>query len=208
MKTTLLIFVFVCALRLDDLRDDLARRQVALEALQPARAELAAVGATHLRRDAQREAIAPLAEHVERRRNQHALDVIAGTQMPEQLPCGVMRALHLLQLQRAEIVGRLELLPQRRGQIRHLRDRRHALRINPFCYLLAAIRPPVVEVPFLGRLVEQKRVARISRLQHTISRGFAKPDQETTFLSPNGSGYFTHPFSPASEPVASSSPMN
>ena len=93
------------ALGLDDLRDDLARRQVALEALQPARAELAAVGAADLGRNAEREPVRALAEHVERRGNQHALDVIAGAQLPEQFPRRVVRALQLRQLQRGEIVS-------------------------------------------------------------------------------------------------------
>ncbi len=145
------------ALGLDNLRDDFAGREVALPAFQPAGAKLASVGAADLGRDAKGEAVGAFAEHVERGRDEDAFDVIAGAQLPEQFSRRVVRALELDQLERGEVVGRVELVPHRRGQVGHLRDRIDALGVEPFRNLLAAIRAAVAENPLRGRLVEQER---------------------------------------------------
>src|SRR5207247_2139318 len=64
-------------LGLDDLADDFAGREIAREAIQPARAKLAAIGTAYLRAHAKCASIARFAVERGRRRDEDALDEVA-----------------------------------------------------------------------------------------------------------------------------------
>jgi len=138
------------ALGLEDLRDDFAGGEVALEALESAGAELAAVGAADLGGDAEGEAVGALAEHVERGGDEDAFDVVAGAQVPEEFARGVVRALEAREGEGGEVVLRFQVRAERGGQVGHLREGGGALGVEPFGELLAAVGPLVAEGPVLG----------------------------------------------------------
>ena len=121
-----------------DLLDDLARPQVALPAVQPARAKFAAVGAPHLGRDAERAPVAGLPVQGRGGRNQHGFNELAVRQAEKKLLGGVVRAKPSHGLDGTKGEPLLERLPQGRRQVAHGVERASALAINPIQQLRGA----------------------------------------------------------------------
>ena len=118
--------------RQPDLLDNLMDFEVAFPAIQPARAELAAVSAAHLRADTERVPVTRLAIQRGIGRNQHAFDQSMVTQPPKEFAGAIGRALLAHELQGFQAIAGLQLLPKRLGKIGHRVPTRHAVHIQPF----------------------------------------------------------------------------
>ena len=150
-------------LGLENLRDDLAGREVAFPPFQTAGAKFAAVGAADLGGEAEGEAVGAFAEEIDRSRDKDALDVIARAKFPEEFSGCVGGALELRQLERGEVVAGFQVLAKCSGKIGHLGDRGGALLEKPFRNLLPAECGTIAEIPSVRFLVEEKRAKSFHR---------------------------------------------
>ena len=123
----------------EDLLDDFFGTQVALEAVETAGAEFAAVSATNLGRNAERVSVAGFAIQGRVGRDQYAFDERMIGKTPKEFFGRIARALGADEFDGGESVMLLKLITERFGKVRHRRPVGDAMDVKPFKQLCDAI---------------------------------------------------------------------
>ena len=141
----------------DDLIDDFVRAQIPRKPVQAARAKLAAVGATNLRRNARCPPIRFLSIQRRRRWNQNRLDQVPVAQTEKEFQSGVARSKNARDAELVDAKILSELRSQRPWQITHLLKSVGTLFIKPIHNLFGTIRRLGQPLKLRLKLIKQER---------------------------------------------------
>src|SRR2546421_3514147 len=152
----------------EQLLHDLARIQVPRKSFEPARAELAAIGAANLGRDANRPAVGAFAVERRRGRDEDRLDQASIAEAEEELSGRVLRSQHANGFEIVERKFDGERIAQSLGEIGHLFERADSLFVEPIDDLLRAVGAQVLAREVTLDLLKKKRVDRtLAGCRHT-----------------------------------------
>src|SRR5262249_32674359 len=146
------------ALNRHDLVDNLIGFQVPAESFQPARAKLAAVGATDLGRNSKRPPVRARSVKRRRRGNQNRFDQVSVGQPKKEFPCRVARAERADDVDLAESKFLTESVSKLARQIRHRIERLDAFLVEPIDDLAHAISRLAEVADFRLQFLKLKRL--------------------------------------------------
>jgi hypothetical protein len=169
-----------------DLIDDFVRAQIPRKPVQTARAKLAAVGATNLRRNARCPPIRFLSIQRRRRWNQNRLDQVPVAQTEKEFSSGVARSKNADDTELADAKILSELRSQRLRQITHLLKRVGTLSVKPIHNLFGTICGLGQSLKLRLKLIKQKRFD-LAEVAAATSLGFP-PGAMRIDVSPHSHG--------------------